>query len=971
MAKAKIRIISAIPGAASLGPIVAEFCGKGSGIITSLSDQRLRVAHALISEDSQVEVAPFGEVVGRYLLLCGEQAQPMARKGHIEAAIAEACEGLFVEGPFAASAKFPGTHRSLQRALAELRSWGIDHLELRRIAEQTDQPALREKLLCLAELDSHLHETLDQLGLATNDDRIRACLTSEPEGMARLGRLLMLAGSEASPNDLAWIHWAGSRGAQITLVVDTCASSTDRLFEGADRIVRAIGLVPEKSGIPNELAQHLFASDSEEKPASHGTMMASIASAADSLAEVEWALRGCLRDASGGIPIHEIALYVRHLESYAPLIEFASARLDIPIQMARRTPLNTNAFARLVLAALDFCASRDVRSLLPLLKSSYLSLNLEAQAEIGGALKNAHGQRSSQWPILEEWAAGQASEIPWLAKLLKWRSEVVHERATMAGWIDRLRTMVDTVEWIRASADGPAATRERDVRARNALQRALAQQASVMRIGENRRLDLIEFAHVCRHIVEESDTSVPGGESGIQVVRSAEQLGPVQSLYVLGMLEGVFPRRRRENPILSDDERAEISGHRPETTPLLNSHDAAREERDEFYRVCAAPTRKITLSYPLTDDERDNVPAFYLEEVRRTLPGRIDPINHPRSKLTPGSHDCLSDADRRLLNALESDPVDPLPNRLATEDAAAAIRSKEREPFEPRELREILECPFRWLASQRLRLRVDRDRSRWSALRGLPQRVQLAKVQTREDARAALLAGLRAELDRYYSEASEYDLALLEAGGRRLIEEWVDREFGSRELWPKDEGSIRTLQSFGDESLRSELALSGGPILLEGEVGSTAKMGPYNVAMVTEGRKPKEDPESRELSDLDKLEMGLLLLALHVRGAGAAVEAESMHGERTLYVLPRVAGVSLQSRRQDGLRVVDLGDPESFYKTVKMKLREALRRMSKPDVDAEPDEHCRWCDFGELCRRHLDFSEAISPFDKEGEFEEV
>ena len=51
-----------------------------------------------------------------------------------------------------------------------------------------------------------------------------------------------------------------------------------------------------------------------------------------------------------------------------------------------------------------------------------------------------------------------------------------------------------------------------------------------------------------------------------------------------GMLEGVFPRRRSEDPILTDLERAEISLYL-ETRPLPDSHREARRERDQFYRL--------------------------------------------------------------------------------------------------------------------------------------------------------------------------------------------------------------------------------------------------------------------------------------------------------------------------------------------------------------------------------------------------
>jgi hypothetical protein len=967
MAKPEVRIIGAIPGTQSLRPILEEFQAQGNGLVTAFSDQRLIAVSSLLPEEGVVECTPFGDVISRFMAVHGELAPAIAQKGHVQAAIAEACKALTEESPLYASGGYPGLHKRLAHTLEELRDWGFTGGELRDLASEAKEP-LKAKLLSLALVEDQVQEMLSQLGPSINADRIRECMEIKPQGGAKIARLLILAGSDYQPLQLDWVKWAASHGAKITLVVERSAADIESLFVDARRISVHVGGEGFARGTPNALAARIFggftAPDSEN-------LEIRISSAADPLAEAEWALRGCLQDLADGTPASKLAIYVRDLESYAPLIEFAAKRLNAPIRMSRRVPLLTNSFARLILAAVEFCASDDVRTLTRVLRSSYLGLGQEAQAEITGALRQAYATRSGQWSSLTEWAVISAEKHPWLLALLKWRSEQVGHPASLAGWIDRLRSMVDDVSWHEASAQGPEPTRQRDVRAQSSLQRSLAQSAAIQRLRETRPLSLVDFAKVARNLWEEADTSVPGNPAGIAVVHSAESLAEVDNLYVLGMLEGVFPRRRSEDPVLSDAERSAISLIRKYKPPLLTSHDSARAERDEFYRVCAAPTRKIVFSYPLADEERDNVPAFYLTEVQRAAGESLQKHNYPRPRLTPEVDRCIAEADVRLETAFNDDKVEPLPNVLRTEAAAESVRPPEEGPFSPQELREVLECPFRYFASTPLKLRVNRERSRWASLRKLPQAVQLPRQQTPEAARQALIAALHTELDRLYAEASSYELALLEAGGKRIIEDWINREFASRDIWPKDEGTVKANTVFGDEPLSGELPLWGKRLQLQGYVTATASMKDYAVATTTERRRPKEDPDSKEISDLDKLEMGLYLLAMHGKRRGVALETESMHGERALYVLPRLNTTPLESRRQDGLRVVDLGEPSDFYKVVKQKLKEALRRMQKPEVEALADEHCRWCDYGELCRRHIDFGEDRDPFGGHADTDEL
>jgi hypothetical protein len=953
MGKGRMRVLRAIPGPGSASAVVRDFCRPGHGVVTCFSDARLRTLRPHVDEDSPVELLSFGETVRRVLTLSGEEALPLAQAGLEEAAIAEACRLLPEDSPLARSAGYAGLHSALDVSLSEMRLWGVGTEELRAAAERVPEE-LADKLRSLALVDEESGRLLNLLGRARHADQLRAGLEATPEHDGSFERLLVVVGAELAPLRLRWLRRVAETGTDVTVVLDRHAAS-ERLFPGAQASATLLGVLPEDVGEGNRLLRNLFAERRAEGP----TISVEMFSAADPLAEAEWALRRCLEADSPG----ECLLFVRDLEGYAPLVESAALRLGVPLRMERRAPLLTNAFARLTLAVLEACASSDVRTLEPILKSSFLRLDGEAQAALTGALRDAHRRRGAEWEALGEWSRTNAEAFPWLERVREWREAAHASPADLAEWSGRLRSLMDGLPWHEALDDGLPRLRARDVRAQSALQRTLAHRASVARVCDRPPLTLPQFAHHCRRTWEAADVSVPTGEAGVTVASSAEGLEGAQDVFVLGMLEGVFPRRRSEDPVLTDDERRQIFEALPLDAPLPNSFDRAARERDELYRLCAAAGRRLAFSYPLTDDQRDNIPAFYLTEIEAAA-GEVARVDHPRTPLAPP--DPVSPADAALREALEGEREGPLPVRLESEEARACLRVPEEAPVSPEELRDARQCPFRYVARRRLKLSPRRRRERWAGLQGLPAAADLMRKETPEEAEAALEGALAAELDRLGPEIPEWELRLLESGGRRLIRGWVRREFVAREVWPKVAGSLQTHVRFGDGPLRAEMP---GGIRLDGGVPAVSQLRGYGVVHLYSRGVAKPD----EMPPAERLYLGLHLLAARERDREPALEVETMDGGRSLVVLDRHAGGVLTGRVDAGLQVVDLGQAETpleahrrFFEEFKGELRLAASRVRGGEVVPTPGPHCDWCDFGELCRRSKNFGEdEESPFGRD------
>ena len=941
--KGTIRLFRAVPGPTGLGPIVARFC-RDCGVLTSFDDAALPSLAALRPDD-ECEVVGFPALVAKALAAAGEPHGRLAASGHQQAAIARALADLPRDSLLGRGAAHPGLHRALLKTLHELHAFGIDADEMRSMASALPPP-LGGKLAEMAELDLTLTATLDALGRETHGRHLRACVDALTEADGEDCRALVLVGGERCPARLRWLRWAADAGWDLTVVVERHAKD-GRLFAGAQEAESILGVEAQDVGTGHRLLNDLFARSEHGGP----SLDLAIRSAPDPLAECEWALRGCLEAGP-----ERCGLYVRDLPAYAPLLQAASRRLGVPVCAPQRVPLLTNAFARLTLAVVEFAAGSDVRTLRPVLSSSYLALDGRSRRSVESGLREAHRMRILQWETLSTWAEAHADRFPWLLKVLQWRESAREAGDDLGGWLDRLRALVHELPW-HGAYGGASYDSGRDVRAFSAMQTALANESSVERALGAPALDLAGFARRCRELWDSADVSLPTPEVGVPIATRAAALTGVHTLFVLGMLEGSFPRRASQDPILSDDERREISRLRPAEPPLPLSADRAAEERDEFYRVCAAATHRLVLSYPQADDTRDNVPAFYLDAAAQAAGGATR-TDLPRDLLAPLEGDCLAPADVAMRAALDAPRERPAPVVLTDEKSRELVAAGTGEKTAA-ELRDALRCPFQYAARHRLNLRPNRREQRWHRLRALPQAARLAAAPDVDSAKRALEDALEAELDLLASEVPEWEVPLLRAGGKRLVADWLRREFAARKLWPMDEGSLRLNVAFGDEGVRSAMPLGvtlSGVAPAVSRYLNTKTMHLYGGAV----------PPVKDLTDADRLFYGLHLLSLYEPGVGVQLEVESTGGRRTRLRLDRG---SVARRPAEGLDMEWLVDEDDrdlarrvFFEGVKDSLRHALRTVEHGDMRPTPGDPCDVCDYGELCRRSWAFGEDDSPF---------
>lgn len=909
------------PGAGDRAEAVARFAAKG-GVITAYSDSRLPALRLLVPEE-EADVSLLGDVVGRVLRGAGVPNTSLASTGQLKALIGLACQNLPPESAFYASGGFDGTHECLAETLSELRRWGYRPEDLdRTLAEVGPRPTIA----AMAQVMRAVADGLEELRRGTLPDRIDACLQLGPIDITAFRRILVDAGPDRPPLFEAWLRWLADSGVYVEVLRESLDAETRNWAK------RLCGGNP--SGAPPEVE---------------------ILEAPDILSECEWALRGCLAARGEGILDHRMAIVARSREEYGPLLLAAASRLGVPIRAGFPVPLLTNGFIAFVDACLEVAASKDVRRLVSLVRRSYCGLSTEARREAEAMLRSASRSGPRAWESIQEWAREQGSQAAWIEHYARWTIEAQTRTGTLPEWIGRLRLLLEGGNLIERVTSNPE-TAHRDLRAQTSMERSLLDYASAFHDG-GPVLTLSGFASLARTIWEAEDTVLPGSESGIAVVASAHQLGECDVVFVLGMLEGVFPRRRREDPILGDYER--ILLQRPDDpVPLPLSQSIAQEERMEFVHLCAAPRRRLVLSYPFSGETRDNIPAFYLSEISDLLGERVIQTKRLRADIAPSTSG--SSADQRLAHALTEQPKHaPRLERLQVPEAKRAVRPEiEEEGIDPREAALASECPFRAVARHRLRLYPGASRDPWRPIWRLPMAAGLPIAPDRKSAREALRAALASELDRLVGELDGWQIRVIEGSALRLIDGWIEREFEARAAWPRE---VRTNVSNDDPDLRNRLPLSDGRIVrLAGQIDTVLQMSPYRGISLYQARRPQFRKVEDQLN-AEELLQGLQLLIVSTKKGSVAAEIDFADGERHLYVVQRIENDGLT--QNPTCRIYALAESWAAYaKLVKSALVEAIKTLEAADMEARPGDYCTTCDFGELCRASRDFGEVDDPF---------
>lgn len=938
--------------------MLAKAAGENT-IVAALDDALLALARDVLEDPANA--VSLMDLVGRFLGMDGQEPGMLPTSRQMEEIIHESAAALATEHDLLAPTfRHRGLSRLLAERLSELRLHGADEESLAEWAQQAS-PLLKEKLQMLAALEGEARARLDARGRTLPSERIKRCLLAEPEA-AGIKHIVVLGSGEPNPLAEEWLRWAAGRGIKVDVILERLEGREGLFRPEAAAAARLGGFSSQTPGRP-AWGTKLFSNESAEE----GPELV-ILRAPDPLAEVEWALRRCARLISQeGVMPHRICLYARSLADYGPLVQAAAARLGVMASVPISVPLLTNGYTRSVLAALECLASPDVRGLLRVSRSSYFPSAPKFQAELWDVLKAAYRRRQGGWSAVEEWAAAAETEAaPWLSELLGWRREALLAPAPLGAWIGRLRSLVARAGLAEAACAKPA-TAERDQRA-NTVMEASLRDTEFASAGQGRELDLASFAAFCRRLWTGQLVFLPESSSGVKLVGRAQAIGDVDAVMALGLVEGSLPRRRREDPILSDEDRHELAAITQGKARLLDSREQASAERDEFVRLCCAPRRLLQLSYPASSDEQENVPALYLAEADRATGGRAVRVEKLLQELTPPVEEA-GGGDAALAKALLEPSRPPDLPSLKTGEAREALAVDLEAGVDVGEVEDAAVCPFRRAARHRLKWRGQPFGSLFGLVSRVPKDARLALLDSLEGAEEILRSQYEARLEELYPDLEDWQAGLLASARDRLVSTWLRQEEAVRAGWPR--GRVAAPARLEPPLFHDRPMKAGGrPYRLKGEAELASDE--RGVLRVDIGHHflnfgSLSSGGSGLKLDNEWLMPGLFFLAGYRNDGHMVVEFRS--GETRYMVSLLSTGDTVFKSSGDKcleVRTVPEGRTE-FMRGIKDLANQAITRIAESSVEAMPGEACARCPFGELCRCARDYGEQEDPFDKKAE----
>ena len=803
-----MRVVGLRPAAGETADFLARTLKPG-WMLTSFDDARLRVARDLVPDSliEHIEIAPLGDVAGRVLMMHGVPAPRIATSGQLRAAFTRVLDEVPEDDPFAASAPLPGLAAQLANEWPTWRHFGLTAQSLHVAAEQLasdDRPFLARHAQSLATLIAKVEQELADKGRGPSTLRLLAALEREPTAHLTFDGLLVLAGSEEHPIAEKWCAWLAMHGIPVVVAVDAMAGS--QLFPTGPRIAARLEATLE----PPQGQSWTDALFTEEVGANAPEI--ALKPAFDALAECEWALRGALARINAGANPSECALIVPNQEAYAPLATAAAQRLGVPLVAPLTVPLMTNGFARFIQDVMQAIVGEDVRDWGRVAKRSYIGHQPLMWTALETAIREAYQQEGNSYKSLAEYVRTKP-HFGWLGVCLDWREK--HRTATLElrAWLNEFRTLIGVAGLAEVAGVGEGTAVERDRNAMTAIQRPLADEATLY---GDQLFSLDDFVALAETRWEQESVTIPARtDGGVALVPMNAALRSYEHVWVLGLLEGTLPARRKENALLPDRLIHQLNR---QGIPMPDSHERARAERDRLARFVSAARKSLTLSYPLEMDERDTVPTAYIDEIHRTAGVKSEKKSYDRSMTLPAVSECLALSDLRQVEARQGTPLDlPIP-RLSHPAAMTAVRPDAEEGVTVEVLDDASVCLFRATARYLLGLRSPRSGSQDSVFRRLPQIAQLHASPNESAATRDLLDALEERLTEVMPDTAPGEAHLLRRRGRRAVQDWVAREFNGRRRLRREAAQIAK-QPIGSPSLQLTLDTKAGPVEVRGNVG--------------------------------------------------------------------------------------------------------------------------------------------------------
>ena len=638
------------------------------------------------------------------------------------------------------SAESPGFIRALDQLIGELKGSLVKPADLYQALSMADSELPGVSAIKLKEI-AELYHVYQDKALVEHELHDREGLMWLARDFVKLEtapqfELVVFDGFDImNATQRSFLESLVERGQEVLLLL-TYEGGRDEVFAPSratrefalDLEAREVAVSSAEGDTLAELRAHLFRRTGS---AENQEGRLAIIEGCDPLMEVELVAEEILRLKADGCRWGDILVTLRAAGGYQERIADVFNAAGIPLAAAKRS-LSETTMAKTLMGCMAVVRDDWPRDeVLRLLKSELLNSDNDAACEVEIAAKD-RGLVGGFGPWHDSWRADDPN-YDFRRRALKPLDEFnkIRSADSLSVMTEAVRSLLESFDWRKQDDDSLA----EDAAAHRRLTELLNELEDSA--GSLHLQKYSDFFGYLEELIRLSETEAPPSRLETVALAPAESLGareyPV--VFVLGMLEKVFPRAPREDAFLRDWERKKLNislGGRLD----YRLAGAAERERFLFYRAVSAARERLYLCYPLTDTEaKDSLPSFYMDEVRRVIEApRLIRRNHAALIPTPDdvfgmpaltraavyaladgeatataarTYNALSAREPKLLAGVWRDSRERKA-RLTDERVLARLAERQKR-WSCSELETYALCPFRHFIEKTLRLQQIRD----------------------------------------------------------------------------------------------------------------------------------------------------------------------------------------------------------------------------------------------------------------------
>ena len=421
--------------------------------------------------------------------------------------------------------------------------------------------------------------------------------------------------------------------------------------------------------------------------------------------EVRRIMASIKHDVAEGVSLRDIAICVPGASMYRQIIDDHARRAGVPLEAKRHITLAATPAATAVRAICDLVIRRWLRDDLErLLSHGSVMHEIRGNADLLHVARNERilgGEGVRGWQIRLDAIASSCSELLKNDAINPDEQRTIERRLRRA---ERASTAINSIALVVPSGDSeplPAAAFALSVRtAIDGMGLAARQQEECEQLvncldlytglAERHGLQMLTFQQHAEHwwrLVASAASRVERASgAGVPVVAPAElRCRPWQRVYVLGMVEGEFPRVHEH---ITDRE----------IIPGVLERMYAQAMTDIAYAVQSGG--RLVITRPKHVDRAVTLPSSLIDVLGRTPSVTIPPMLDVQHRIAVHSHE-LPPINRDVYRAPQCATI----NGIAIPELRERIEQERSRPLSPSRLDLYSQCPYRFYAEKILRLR--------------------------------------------------------------------------------------------------------------------------------------------------------------------------------------------------------------------------------------------------------------------------